>query len=109
MKCIFVASLYSLLNSRVLPHVLESSEIFDWDRFVRSKVLLLHYDRDVYLEMLAEIDIVLADVRTEVLSYSNLILNSSIASIVIRKPSRMLLKIMTRHSSFSFLVNPSLV
>jgi hypothetical protein len=59
MKCIFVASLHSLLNSRVLPRVLESSEIFDWDRFVRSKVLLLHYDREVYLEMLAEVDIVI--------------------------------------------------
>jgi hypothetical protein len=59
MKCIFVASLHSLLNSRVLPHVLESSEIFDRDRFVRSKVFLLQYDREVYLEMLAEVDIII--------------------------------------------------
>jgi ABC-type Na+ transport system ATPase subunit NatA len=48
-------------------------------------------------------------VRTAVCSYSKGMRKSSIASIVIRRPSRMLLKMMTRHSSFSFFENPSLV
>lgn len=48
-------------------------------------------------------------IHTAVFSYSNVMPNSSIASIVIRRPSRMLLKMMTRHSSFSFFANPSLV
>lgn len=70
---------------------------------------MLPLDRDLVDPSLLERRIMADGMLTVVLSNSNVIPNSSIASIVIRRPSRMLLKMMTRHSSFSFLVKPSFV
>jgi len=60
-----------------------------------------------------DVDDILGENRTVrltvVLSYLKSIPISSIASIIILRPSRRLLKMMTRHSSFSFFDIPSLV
>jgi hypothetical protein len=51
MQRVFIASLHRFLNSRVLPRVFESSQVFDWDGFVRSKVLFLRDDLEMDLKL----------------------------------------------------------